>query len=100
MRAIKERIFTFSLPLPLLLTNSLDVPRTKKEIVRNVDLQIEVKSSHIRIKISINRKGMAAVSVFPPLASGWNSRQEARINYVCGNSGFRMMGRYRRGGHG
>ena len=30
MRAIREKIFTFSLPLPLRLTNSPDVPRTKK----------------------------------------------------------------------
>ena len=34
MRVIKERIFTFSLPLLLLLTNFLNVPRIKKERVR------------------------------------------------------------------
>ena len=38
MRAIKERIFIFSLPLPLRLTNSLDVQRTKKETAMNSDL--------------------------------------------------------------
>ena len=35
MRAIKERIFTFSLPFPLRLTSFLDVPGTKKETVKN-----------------------------------------------------------------
>lgn len=35
MRAIKERIFTFSLPFPLRLTSFLDVPGMKKETVMN-----------------------------------------------------------------
>ena len=39
MRAIKERIFTFSLLLPLLLTSSLDTPKAKKETAMNADLQ-------------------------------------------------------------
>ena len=58
MRAIKEKIFTFSLPFPLLLINSLDVHRTKKETVMNADLQeVTYGYKHSRMdKMSIEVK--------------------------------------------
>lgn len=39
MKVIKERIFTFCLPLPLLLTDFLSVPKVKKERTANDNLQ-------------------------------------------------------------